>query len=1159
MSQEFLPCRPDDALFEPRLKAVLRRHVVERCLYGVDLDPLAVELCRLSLWIETMDRDLPFSFLDHKIKCGNSLVGAWFDQFQHYPVMAWKNREGGDKNHTNGVHFQKEARTKAVKAWVKEVLTPDLKHALTGQLRFGESLSDRPEKVHSHALTLLERLHELPVQNSTERSRIYREEFLGSEDWNSLKQAMDLWCACWFWPAEELACAPLPTTLAKPRAETRAVAERVAAGKGFFHWELEFPDVFRAERSGFDAVLGNPPWDIAKPNSKEFFSNIDPLYRSYGKQEALRFQSDYFQDRDVEDAWLDYSADFRAQSNFMGYTANPFGDPAENDKSQDRFSIVRGNENLTLHRRWRNVRVKSRGFADPRHPFRYQGSADINLYKLFLEQAHALLREGGRLGFIVPSGLYSDHGTGDLRRLFLDRCRWEWLFGFENRDGIFEIHRSYKFNPVIIAKGSKTEAIHTAFMRRKLEDWERAEVLATPYSREQVDQFSPRSKAILEIQSQRDLEILEKIYANSVLLGDDGPDGWGIQYAREFDMTNDSKLFPPRPKWEAEGYRPDEYSRWLKGDWRPIGELWDELGVKPLPEDERRCAQPPYDRLPIPRADIPAGVILSREANAWIREEELEDTALPLYEGRMIGQFDFSQKGWVSGKGRGAVWEDIAAINRGIRPQYLMRIRDYLEGVLDQYKSKNEPRELFSYLHQIRRTSLIDVTSATNARTTFTAVVPAMPHGHSAPILRNKYPIELSAAMNSFVFDWSARLKQSGLHLVWAVLEELPLFPKSSDLFAYVTSLAAELSLSIPNCCLEALRLKTGPIYRGYTYAVSNYERMRCRVSLEAVICVLFGLNFDDIVWILRDCDFPQSSFSIRSLTSALDSKGFWRVDRDKDPELRHTVLTLVAFHDLEEKIRECSGDRKKGIEAFLNQNDGEGWMLPETLRLADYGLGHDDRAKEHQPVASRLGPRFYDWQLAQSPEESWRECHLHARNMLGEAGYLNLLAEVLRDTAPGGWREALTFACELTAKDKLLTVFTAAIGQLSPNVWRDRLNEVQTILCERGFILEEDDSIQLFVKALGRVPEEARPEGLSVARDLLGESGIRIILKRILSSEPWGTDNPWHSLARSYLGEAAYRHLLADLETEDHGKIAEPVKPYGASNGKMTQRRLFD
>ena len=71
--------------------------------------------------------------------------------------------------------------------------------------------------------------------------------------------------------------------------------------------------------------------------------------------------------------------------------------------------------------------------------------------------------------------------------------------------------------------------------------------------------------------------------------------------------------------------------------------------------------------------------------------------------------------------------------------------------------------------------------------------------------------------------------------------------------------------------------------------------------------------------------------------------------------------------------------------------------MLPETLRLADYGLGHDERAKQPQPVASRLGPRFYDWQLTQTPDESWRECHLHARNLLGEAGYQQLLEEIER------------------------------------------------------------------------------------------------------------------------------------------------------------------
>ena len=670
LGQELLPCRPDDPLFEPRLKAVLRRHVVERSIYGVDLDPLAVELCRLSLWIETMDRDLPFSFLDHKVKCGNALVGAWFDQFQHYPVMAWKNREGGDKGHANGVHFEKEARGKAIKAFVKDRLTPDLRRFLEGPTLFSADLQEQAGSVHTDALATLARLHDLPVQDSAERARLYREELVGSAAYRSLKTAMDLWCACWFWPADDLEHAPLPTTLASPPEETRTLADRLAARKRFFHWELEFPDVFRAEGSGFDAVLGNPPWENLQPNPEEFFSNADPLFRTYGrlvKSACLREMFD--SDEAFERQWLDYSSDFNNFSHWVSHSANPFGDPESDVGGNDSFAIGRGGREL--HARWRDQRRLSNGYATATHPFRYQVGR-LFTYKLFLEQCYVLLRDGGRLGQIVPSGIYSDAWSQSLRELFLDHCRWEWIFGFENRDGIFEIHRSFKFNPVIVSKGGRTEAIRTAFMRRKLEDWERAEALATPYTRAQVERFSPRSKAILEIQSQRDLEILEKIYTNAVLLGDDGPDGWGIQYKLEFMMNTDADLFPPRPRWEADGYRPDEYSRWLKGDWWPIAELWAELGVNPLPEGEGRCAQPPYDALPIPRTDIPAGVILSREADAWVREERVENIALPFMQGAMIQRFDFSQKAWISGTGLLAKWNPIGWNPKVINPQFLM-------------------------------------------------------------------------------------------------------------------------------------------------------------------------------------------------------------------------------------------------------------------------------------------------------------------------------------------------------------------------------------------------------------------------------------------------------------------------------------------------------
>ena len=775
----------------------------------------------------------------------------------------------------------------------------------------------------------------------------------------------------------------------------------------------------------------------------EFFSNHDPLYRSYGKQDALDKQSEYFADVTVERDWLNYNAQFRARSNFASHAATAFGDPEENASSQDRFTITQGHKGLELHERWRNARLQASGFADPAHPFRHQGAADLNLYKLFLETAHALLKQprpcadgestgdadtrGGRLGLVVPSGLYSDHGTGALRDLFLHRCRWEWLFGVENRDRVFPIHRSYKFNPVIVEKGGATEAIRTVFMRRDPDDWERAEELAIPYTLAQVKQFSPKSRAILEIQSQRDLEILEKIYANAVLLGDDGPDGWGLRYATEFHMTNDSHLFSPRPRWEAKGYRPDEYSRWLLGEWRPIEELWEAMGVDPSrprpmeidledwlfdttagPERREaearfvhghwlkpgdvartdwrsRCAQSPYDELPIPRAAIPKGVILSREGDAWIREERVDGAALPLYEGRMIGQCDSSQKGWVSGKGRRAVWRDISWDHKRIEPQYLMAHGNYVLG-------SGSERGL--------KLAFMDVTSSTNARTMIASPVADSPCGNKAPILVPSShdamrTIELSTITNTIAFDWITRQHLSGITLNWYIIESLPL-PTPGACSRRLLAVMSQLLLSDIWFAGERLQVP-GAALRPYSNASSPPERLRIAAMVDAVVATAFGFSVSDLRHALAECAGPlDNSHGIRP-------KGFWRVDRDKAPELRQTVLALVAFLDLQEKIDAAGGNRERGTQAFLDQNDGEGWMLPETLRLADYGLGHDDRAREPQPVASRLGPRFYDWQLVHSAVETWRECHLHARNLLSEDGYALRIVDLIEQRMADG------------------------------------------------------------------------------------------------------------------------------------------------------------
>ena len=292
--------------------------------------------------------------------------------------------------------------------------------------------------------------------------------------------------------------------------------------------------------------------------------------------------------------------------------------------------------------------------------------------------------------------------------------------------------------------------------------------------------------------------------------------------------------------------------------------------------------------------------------------------------------------------------------------------------------------------------------------------------------------------------DWIIRQRGGAAHLNWHLLAEMAL-PNSAS--ATIWQLVSRLNLHS--------RIYAPSVLRGYGLhgeaALLDGERRRLRPAIDALAAVLYGVEADDFAHVLHETDLPVAA--IRRKSHELNVCGFWRVDRDKDPELRHTVLTLIAFHDLEAKIEAAGGDREQGIEDFLAQNDGEGWMLPETLRLADYGLGHDERAQHPQPVASRLGPRFYDRQLARSADESRRECHLHARNLLGAHDYALLLAEAIgrhaADADSDDTLDRLTdpFIRDLTGEDGYLTLLLEirARNAMDEAVWWTTVDALQT------------------------------------------------------------------------------------------------------------------
>ncbi|MGB1014936.1 MAG: Eco57I restriction-modification methylase domain-containing protein, partial [Nannocystaceae bacterium] len=508
---------------DQELKAAIRRKVAENCIYGVDQNPIAVELARVAIWLEVCDASMPLGTLANHLRCGDALVGCTHTDVGSYPLLALRRRSPDHK--WVGVHHKGSPWHLARK----------------NQLR--RAIQDQ--------ISLLETPGEPDLATPLQARR----------------QAYDTWCALWFWPADKLDKIPLPSNLHHPSSEALAIVHEVSRRCRFFHWELEFPEVFPNDQHGFDAIVGNPPWEIQKPNSHEFFSRLDPLYRSYSKQKALSVQKSLFASNPaIETQWLKYMGRLHNLANFVRHAAEPFGDAKAADHDGGHLSLGAGKQSQARHQRWRLQRPP----VSARRRFLYQGSADLNSYKLFLELAYTLVRaDQGQLGLIVPSGIYTDRGTTRLRKLLLQNSRWRWLYGFENRKRLFAIDSRLKFCVVIAEKGGSTQTIQAAFMRHHPEDWPHKRGVFT-YPAHQVSALSPTHHSILEIRGPSDVDAVTRIYANSVLLGDNSPQGWGVEYAREFDMTNDSHRFVARVEAEAKGFEGTSEGSWV--DKR--GEVW---------------------------------------------------------------------------------------------------------------------------------------------------------------------------------------------------------------------------------------------------------------------------------------------------------------------------------------------------------------------------------------------------------------------------------------------------------------------------------------------------------------------------------------------------------------------------------------------------------
>jgi len=754
-------------------EAEFKRLVVENCIYGVDLNPLAVELAKVSLWLTTMAKGKPLTFLDHKLKCGNSLIGADHDKIGFVPDVLFSDRES--KKHNKKV--REAGRVKYFFTGKTKMLENPLNY-MKGIIELRQKLNMADEALY--IVKFKEELYSKLMRGEIDEGKLYLK----------LKKAYDLWCSLWFTDKK------IPTTDeyieilryiledGKGNESFDAMieeAERLAQEYKFFHWELEFPEVFAEEgfyAKGFDAVVGNPPWDIVKPNSDEFFSNYDPYFRDYTKQKKLRVMRELMEANPaIKKSWEEYKDKIERQSFYF----------------------------------------RNSGY----YPHQYQG--DINLYKLFLERFLWLTREGGRMSIIVPSGLYTDKGCTELRRMFLENSRISYLIGIENREGIFSIHRSFKFALLSTLKEKQEEdySFRAGFFigarPKKLKDveldsWEvlqgsfapKAEELekllpevidhGLRISRKLIERFSPDTLSIMEFKRQEDIDLAEKIYDDWPLLGEsDGSYPWNVKFTREFDMTNDSHLFVTLDK--------------LK-----------EMGAKPLDEKGLR----------------------------WVMERNgKKEVYLPLYEGKMTWQFD-------------AFYE---------KPQYWVN------------------KEVLNNINRGWKFGLRSVASSTNERSLVcSTLLLNTPCGNSLIVNSEKtlglHVLYQTSLLNSIIIDYTLRQKVSAnINMFYLYQLPIPRLTSGNWYFDQIVPRAARLicvdeefaelwketyqpywnTLGITSRVegWERLSKKWSPEYGVADWVYINNEkrdgarRAQLRAEIDALVAHLYGLTKEEFAYIL--------------------------------------------------------------------------------------------------------------------------------------------------------------------------------------------------------------------------------------------------------------------------------------------------------------------
>ncbi len=515
--------------------------------------------------------------------------------------------------------------------------------------------------------------------------------------------------------ALEAATADLNAALAAHFAPHFSDLERVRP----FHWGVEFPEAFYDADGaplpdpGFTVIFGNPPWEILKPDLREFYAQYDERIESKLNR------------KQVEERIAELDAE----------------DPRRRRRYEQQTRAIE----------------ETAAWVRQSGDYTRQGRGDTATHKLFIERMYRLLRAGGRLGYVVPSGIYTDLGTKDLREMLLGEGNIQYIFSFSNERFFFPgVHHSFKFALIGAQRGPQADGFWAAFRfnpRVAVAPADLPAFLANEDNlmyvrRDSLEKFSPDSLSVMEFQTRRDYEIAEKIYDDHPLLGQHVPDGWNVKFTAELHMTNDRDLFNTR-------------------------------GV-----------------------------------------------GLPLYEGKMIHQFD-------------AFFAP---------PQYWV----------EEHRGRERLANKTGLDYQRCRLAFRDITNSTNERTFIAAVLPPRVFcNNKTPLVRildtndERILLYMAAVFNSFGADFLMRQKVSTtLNFFYVETLPVPRLTAGHPTFDALVARAARLTCTRAEYA-DLWQAVTGAPWDATSGATDPAERQRLRDEIDARVARLYGLTrseFDHIL-----------------------------------------------------------------------------------------------------------------------------------------------------------------------------------------------------------------------------------------------------------------------------------------------------------------------